>query len=332
MMRKIFFVLSMLLACCSAFLAVTTVAFDQSSPEKIQRIIFWGLGFALFASLAYFTKGHRRSHSPLKNGLERVSLNEADMAACRTLEEGPDAALAAMREIPAIRDAQDPEEALRRAVHHAVPALVKKALEDHILTKEEERAIAGLFVQAGLPVTSMDAPARERLLKAAVVRDLLSSDVHPRFSASDIPFNLQKTEIPVWCWSNVHMLRDKTVSEWQGRSSGVSIRIMSGLYWRIGASKGEKVSYKVKESLGYGPLAVTSRHLYFQGTGAAVRIRHDKIISMRPYDDGVTIYPDGIRAKPLTIMTNDAWFLINCLSNAQNWAGDNKRSQGRFFS
>lgn len=317
--RKVFFVVWVLLAGISGLFAVISLAFDPPS-QKGEIVVFWGIGFALFAFLAYRVKKRTNEEKPPARGSGKSHApNEADMAACRTFEEGPDAALAAMREVPAVRDAQDPEESLRQAVHHAVPVLVNKALEDNVLTTEEERAIVGLFTRVGIPVTSMDSASRERLLKAAVVRDLLNANVHPRVSASDLPFNLQKTEIPVWLWQDVHVLRDKTVSEWQGRSQGVSIRVARGVYWRVGANRGQKVSYEVKESMGRGPLGVTSRHLYFQGTGAALRVRHDKIISMSLYDDGVVLYPDGARAKPLTILTYDAWFLINCLSNAKNW-------------
>lgn len=318
--RKIFFIIWLLLAGINGLFSVTSLAFDPPSPEKNNRVIFFGVGFALFGFLAYRVKKRMSEGEPsVTRGERRPPPDEADMAACRTFEEGPEAALSAMREVPSVKDAHDPEEALRKAVHHAVPVLVDKALEDNMLTKEEERAITGLFTCAGIPIASMDSAARERLLKAAVVRDLLNANIHPRFSASDLPFNLQKTEIPVWLWRGVHVLRDKTVSEWQGRSQGVSIRVARGVYWRLGANRGQKVSYEVKESMGRGPLAVTNRHLYFQGDGAALRIRHDKIISMNLYDDGVVIYPDGARAKPLTILTYDAWFLINCLSNAKNW-------------
>ena len=54
---------------------------------------------------------------------------------------------------------------------------------------------------------------------------------------------------------------------------------------------------------------------YFSGGGKSFRIRHDKIVSIQPYSDGVGIHRDAATAKPQVFATGDGWFTYNLLMN-----------------
>jgi hypothetical protein len=94
----------------------------------------------------------------------------------------------------------------------------------------------------------------------------------------------------------------------------VSVRLAKGVYYRIGAFKGYPVERTEQVRQGVGPLAVTNKHLYFTGGPKSFRIRHDKIVALEPYLDGVVVTKDGVRAKPQVFLNGDGWFLANLLS------------------
>ena len=64
-----------------------------------------------------------------------------------------------------------------------------------------------------------------------------------------------------------------------------------------------------------GIMCVTNKHIYFHGGIKSFRIRHEKIVSIDPSEDGVTIQIDATAAKPQVFITNDGWFTQNLLSN-----------------
>lgn len=49
----------------------------------------------------------------------------------------------------------------------------------------------------------------------------------------------------------------------------------------------------------------------------AIRVRHDRIVTLEPYSDGVGIMRDGVRAKPETFQLGDGWFACNLLRNIE---------------
>lgn len=317
-------IVAVLLWIMAAFFGLAAITLIFSEGPSAGAILFSCLACAFFATGAMRMRDKSKPKKAKKSSTANltVKLNETDQLACAAFANGPEAVLRAIEQSPEVRDAEDRQAAREQAVIHAIPALVNHALEDSILTEEEEKTIEDIFKLANVSPESVPLPSLQKMTKASIVRDLLNGKVDPRLSALDVPFfNLQKTEIPVWVWPDVTVLQNKTVSEWVGRSQGVSVRIASGLYWRTSGSRGHKVTRDVQETLGTGHLLVTSRHVYFQGGNVAFRIRLDKIVSMQMYSDGVEVYQEGTGAasKPKTFLTDDAWFLINCLSNAQNW-------------
>lgn len=82
----------------------------------------------------------------------------------------------------------------------------------------------------------------------------------------------------------------------------------------MGTFKGHPVDTTETVFVGSGLLAITSRHVYFSGGCKSFRIRHDKIVSIEPYSDGVGIQRDAQTAMP----TGDGWFTYNLLMNVSN--------------
>lgn len=244
----------------------------------------------------------------------------AGNAAALVLDGTPETALRALSQLPEVRNAPDPLAKRRELVLKTLPVVVRRALEDCVISKEEEEGVLKLMELTGISPADVDPQTMDFLRKGAVIRDLVEGNVNPVLDRAQVPFMLSRREVPIWCWHNVEMLERGTVSEWRSGNSGFSIRVMKGVYWRVGAGRGHRVSREVNRSLGRGTLAVTSRHVWFAGTGTARRIRLDKIIHVEPCSDGVLLHLDGARAKPVAILCDDVWFLANVLVNAQNWA------------
>ena len=58
------------------------------------------------------------------------------------------------------------------------------------------------------------------------------------------------------------------------------------------------------------------RDFYFHSPAKAFRIRHDKIVTIVPYSDGIEVQRDAATAKPQKFVTDDGWFLYNVVQNA----------------
>jgi hypothetical protein len=125
----------------------------------------------------------------------------------------------------------------------------------------------------------------------------------------------------VWVFAGVKYLEDKTRRHYVGGSSGVSVRVAKGLYYRASAFRGDPVETTERVLVDTGTLAVTTKHVYFDGPAKSFRIRHDKIVSFTPYSDGVAITRDAQTAKPQIFITGDGWFTHNLLANIGNVAG-----------
>ena len=209
---------------------------------------------------------------------------------------------------------------IKQAVESSLDRLVVKCMDDGILSKEEEQALLGLLKHFEIPLSSLDKENHQLLAKGEMVRNLMEGVKDPCFNPAGLPFNFQKSETLIWAWGNMPMSTVKIVSHVVGRTQGISIRIMKGVYWRTGAFKGERVSREELQPLGSATVAVTSKHLYYSVGTESKRIKHDKIVTITPYSDAVSVTPDGARAKPICFFADDAWFFTNVLQNAQNWA------------
>lgn len=196
-------------------------------------------------------------------------------------------------------------------------AAVDKFLDDGVLDPQEEHQLVMLQKQFSLTQTELDSTgAYSRVGKAAVLRDVMSGTLPQRVQVSgSIPFNLQKGEQIVWLFNNVRYLEDKVRREYVGGSGGVSVRVMKGIYYRVGAYSGHSISHTERMLVDTGMMAITNKNIYFGGSAKSFRVALSKIVSFEPYSDGVGIVRDAANAKAQVFATGDGWFTHNLLSN-----------------
>jgi|SRR5581483_425339 len=194
---------------------------------------------------------------------------------------------------------------------------VSRCLEDGILDESEETRLVEFKNHFSLTESDLDANgAFTRIVKAGVIRDILNGVIPRRIKVeANLPINLQKNEEVVWVFPGCEYLEDKTRRQYVGGSQGVSIRIMKGLYYRVGAFAGQPIDRTERVPVDTGIVAVTNAHIYFAGPIKALRVPYAKIVSFQPFTDGVGIIRDASNAKPQIFVTGDGWFTYNLVTN-----------------
>jgi hypothetical protein len=197
---------------------------------------------------------------------------------------------------------------------------VAQALEDNILTKQEEDILGSFCDYFALTQVELDeSGAYGTFIKGGVIRELLDGNLPQRVQVDGaLPFNFQKSESLIWVFQNVEYYELKTRKHYVGGSSGISVRIAKGVYYRIGSFRGSPVETQESVHVDTGILAVTNKHIYFAGSRKAFKITYNKIVSFTPYSDGIGIQRDASTAGPQSFVTGDGWFTYNLLSNLAN--------------
>jgi hypothetical protein len=226
--------------------------------------------------------------------------------------EGKLAKIAEGSYIPASRTREALVSGWEKAVEHF--------LEDGNLDSSEEKCLETFQNRFSLGQADLDRQgAYTKLVKASVLRELMEGKIPERMKVrGNLPFMLQKAEQLVWVFPDVTYYEDRTRRQYVGGSHGVSFRIARGVYYRVGAFRGNAVETTEKTNMGTGILGITNKHIYFAGAMATFRTRLDKIISIVPFSDGIGIQRDGATAKPQVFVTGDRWFTYNMLMNLSN--------------
>lgn len=194
---------------------------------------------------------------------------------------------------------------------------VETFLDDSLLTNTEEKTLVAFRDAFELTNDALDRDGSyTKVVKAGILRDILEGTIPERVKLEGtLPFNLQKKEKVIWLFNDVTYYEQKTRKQYVGRSSGVSIRIAKGVYYRTSAFKGYPVETQETVMIGVGIAAITNKHFYFSCPNKAFRIAINKIVTITPHSDGVTLQRDASTAKPQSFTTGDGWFTYNLLTN-----------------
>jgi hypothetical protein len=194
---------------------------------------------------------------------------------------------------------------------------VEKAFDDGILSTEEEKWLSSFADSFNLSQDDLDIRGSyTKMIQGSVLRELMNGNLTERINIEgNMSFNFQKDEKIVWVFQDVEYLEQKTRKKFVGGYSGVSLRIVKGVYYRTGGFKGHPVQTLETVHIDTGLFCVTNKHLYFGGTNKNFRIKYDKIVSFTPYSNGIGIQRDAATAKPQSFITNDGWFTNNLIVN-----------------
>ncbi len=133
-------------------------------------------------------------------------------------------------------------------------SLVEAALANSVITEAEEGRIDEIRSAFGLQISELGETGR-KLVKAEILRDLEAGRLPKRVTLSGpSPLNLERGEHIIWIFNNTTFSTIRSRTQWAGRSQGVSIRIMKGVYYRAGASRGEPIQTQYLSQEGQGDL------------------------------------------------------------------------------
>ena len=222
---------------------------------------------------------------------------------------------------------QELDNALRRAMMstanrrqlliRAWEEAVEGAIEDGIVTFDEENAISQYLDRFGLTAAEVNANGvHTSLVQAAVIRDVTMGIIPQRQNIQGrVPFNLMKSETLVWVIDAVDYLETVTRRERRGTSHGVSIRVAKGLYYRPSTFRSRPIEWEETVKADTGLLGLTTKHVYFAGSRKKFRVQYDRIVAFEPFSDGFGIMRDAQTAKPQTFQTGDGWCPYNLPAN-----------------
>lgn len=194
---------------------------------------------------------------------------------------------------------------------------VEDFLEDGVLSEDEEQKIKAFKSHFNFEQNILDKKGSlQKVVKALILRDVFDGKIpESRLDfKGNLPFLLQKGETLIWVYQDVELYEQKTVTTYQGKSQGVSVRVAKGLYYRTGSFKGNPVKSEQTVFHGKGILALTNKQLYYTSPGKTFKTPYSKIISLTQYSDGIGIQKDGT-SKPQILKDLDGWFAYNLISN-----------------
>lgn len=126
-------------------------------------------------------------------------------------------------------------------------------------------------------------------------KSLMSKEIIEKINNGQLPevtiingINLADEEICHYA-DTAYTFKDKTVTTgYTGKNSGVSIRIMKGLTYRTGGSRGKAIR-ETQRTMYKGILFITSKRVIYSSTNVSFDKHFDKITSLMETKDGVLI-------------------------------------------
>ena len=106
----------------------------------------------------------------------------------------------------------------------------------------------------------------------------------------------------------------KVEKEFVGRHGGFSFKVMKGVYYRTGQSRGKPIEHSYMDKVGIGQLIITNQNIIFYSQAKSVKIPFKKIVGLVPYSDGIEVQKDGATSKRMVFQGLDCWFIMNLLS------------------
>ena len=191
-----------------------------------------------------------------------------------------------------------------------------RLLDDGLLSEAEQEQLDGFREAMGFDIESADIQGyRHKLFRAQSLRMLLEGEdpsVHFAYEGM-LPVLLMKSEKLLYLFKGVEFWEERTRTTYEGRSSGVSLRIAKGVYYRTGGFRGNPVKETGLEHIDTGIFVVTDTHVYFHGPSKSFRTRYSKMVGVDPYEDGVGIRKDGTTARPQVFSGLDGWYVYNVI-------------------
>lgn len=192
-------------------------------------------------------------------------------------------------------------------------------LRDNLLSIDEEKRVQEFTNYFNLTQADLNTNGNyEKIVQSSILRAITDGEIPENrinFSDGVIPFSLNKNEKLIWVFQNVNYHEEAIKKSYVGKSSGVSIRVAKGVYYRTSGFKGHPVETQYLKFVGTGLLGFTDKNIYFYSHQKSFKIPYSKIVSTMPYEDGIRLQKDGVSAKPQIFSNISGWFSYNLIMN-----------------
>lgn len=177
--------------------------------------------------------------------------------------------------------------------------LVGSYLADRRITDEEKQSI--LDVGHALKIDYLEMSRIEDRIRFYWYLNYIETCPFEHLPESDSPDvvlkrgEVQYTAIPA------QMLEERVISRRTvGSSHGISIRLMKGVSYRVGQSRGHTVSETGIVPVSTGDFVITNQRLIFTGDKKSFSTTYDKVLDFELFSDGLRLTTTS-RQKPATL-------------------------------
>lgn len=176
---------------------------------------------------------------------------------------------------------------LQRLHDRAFQEIADGMLEDDVLTEEEERELMLAGERLGVTSERMSRDFAELRNKLAVAQ--INDGRLPELDRSQVRLMLKKTETAHGTLAAT-LMKERTVREYQSGHQGFSFRVMKGVYYHVGGSKGQakNVGSEIVPD-DQGVLTITSRRAVFTGTKRTRVFEYRNLLDMEVFSDGLRL-------------------------------------------
>ena len=151
-----------------------------------------------------------------------------------------------------------------------------------------------------------------KLVKNEVLLNLNLRKLTPFFDAkTPTGINVDSGEAVVWAFPSTQLYEERIHSVRVGGGAGLSFKVHKGVYLHTGGFAAHTVSHAEDDLIDIGYAVFTNKKIYFAGAHKGFKLDYRKIINFEQYAGGIRIIKDGTSAKPLYLVTGDAWFTYN---------------------
>lgn len=197
----------------------------------------------------------------------------------------------------------------------AEPILTRRwqeAVNDRRLSPDEKRALEAMARNFGITV-EIDSATRAQLDRFHWYW-LMENGTFPD---EPVAINLQRNEVCHYSASAaMYEMRTETERINYGGPT-VRIKIMKGVYYRVGSARVQRVTRDVLRQIDSGTLYVTSKRIIFDGSRKNTTIRLSNVLSIMPYSDGVEIEKTSGR-NPIFMVGDPEWLTVLLSSRLAN--------------
>jgi len=185
--------------------------------------------------------------------------------------------------------------------------VVKEALENYIIeatedgdwSPEEEEILMNFAKEFNVDL-SFDEKTKDMLERLRFAWKVQKGDIPP----IDVNIKLQRGE-------KCYFTAPATLAEWRKEVisqsySGprISFKIAKGIYLSHGTYKRRREEREVLKEIDYGDVYLTNKRVIFLGSRKFLSLKFSKILDIKIYSDGVTLYKES--GKPIVLLFDKA--------------------------